>query len=187
MSAEARARLFVALELPDRVRDALMGWREHLPSAVAQTLRPIAAEAIHVTLCFLGWWPEGDVEAIGAACRVIAAEPSAPLVVQGAVWLPPRRPRVLAVKLADPEGKLTRAQARLSEALAAGGWYRPEKRPFLAHATVARVKSAPVTSRSRITDPPPLSFDASRVILYRSRLARTGAHYEALSAVELAG
>jgi RNA 2',3'-cyclic 3'-phosphodiesterase len=182
--ADDPLRLFVALELPEPVRAALISWRDRALRG-ARAVRPLGAESLHVTLCFLGWRAAGDVQAIAAACRAVSAEPAPVLSLGGPRWLPPRRPRVLAVELHDRDGALTRAQARLSEVLAAGGWYEPEKRPYLPHVTVARVARG---GRAATDLPPPPGaspFSASMVVLYRSRLLRSGASYEALSTVEL--
>ncbi|HTX29957.1 MAG TPA: RNA 2',3'-cyclic phosphodiesterase [Solirubrobacteraceae bacterium] len=183
-----RARLFVALELPRNVREALVRWRERLGSDAVKRLRPIASEALHVTLCFLGWRAEDEVSAIAAACTVVAAEAAPALSLGASLWLPRRRPRVLAVELEDAHAGLARVQAALSGALSAGGWYEPENRPYLAHVTVARVKGDGRDARlPEPPAPPRLNFQASRVVLYRSRLSRAGAHYEPLGIVELAG
>jgi 2'-5' RNA ligase len=145
----------------------------------------VAPEALHVTLCFLGWHMEAEVGPIAAACGVAAADPAPRLAVSGALWLPPRRPRVLAVELQDLGGRLAHTQAALSDALSAGGWYEPEKRPYMAHVTVARVKTRSSGGREP-PEPPPLEFQGSRVVVYRSRLSRSGARYEGLASVELA-
>ena len=183
--SEERARLFVALELPADVRLRLAGWRDAAVHAVP-ALRPVASESLHVTLCFLGWISSGEVEAIALACRGVAGLPAAPLRVAEGLWLPPRRPRVLAVALTDRGGGLARAQAALSDALAAGGWYEPESRPFLAHVTVARVQRG---ARVRGAELPALDggaeFEGSTVTLFRSRLGRGGARYEGLASVRL--
>ena len=51
-----RARLFVALDLPDRVRNGIAAWgREQLGDPA---LRPVAEESLHITLAFLGYLPE---------------------------------------------------------------------------------------------------------------------------------
>jgi 2'-5' RNA ligase len=147
----------------------------------------VASESLHVTLCFLGWRGEDEVDAIAAACGIAAAEAASPLALGAAIWLPSRRPRVLAVELEDREAKLARAHAALSGALAAGGWYEPEVRPFLAHATVARVGTGGGSRARELPEPPHLEFLGSRVVLYRSRLSRSGARYEALAEVVLAG
>ncbi len=150
-------------------------------------LRLIAPEYLHATLCFLGWQPAEKISEILAACRTVAKRRAAELSVGGALWLPPRRPRVLAVELEDHHGQLSAAQAALSRALAAGGWYVPEKRHFLAHVTVARVPTGMRLRRPELTAPPPIRFDGSRITLYRSRLGAGGARYEPLGTVELDG
>jgi 2'-5' RNA ligase len=184
--AEERARLFVALELPDDVRAALAGWRARaLPGA--EGVRAIAPEALHATLCFLGWRSTAQIGAIGDACGVLAAQPAPELRLGNAIWLPRRRPRVLAVELVDHAAALARAQAVLSEVLEVGGWYDPEGRPYLGHVTVARVSPGTRIPRRSPSAPPGIDFRASRVTLYRSRLSRSGARYEALATVELAG
>ena len=183
---EERVRLFVALELPDDAREALVRWQARALRGV-DGARAIAGEDLHATLCFLGWRAASEIGPIRDACGVLAAHPAPELRIGAATWLPPRRPQVLAVELEDPAGVLGRAQAALSDVLAAGGWYEPEKRPYLGHVTVARLGRGTRAPRKAVPDPPELSFDAARVSLYRSRLFRSGARYEAVATVEMAG
>ena len=182
---EERVRLFVALELPLPARDALARWQGRALQGL-EGVRAIAAPDLHATLCFLGWRSEAEIGAIRDACGVLAAYPAPELSIGEATWLPPRRPRVLAVELLDLAGALGRAQAALSDVLEAGGWYRPEKRPYLAHVTVARMGRGARLSSRALADPRALSFRGPRVTLYRSRLLRSGACYEPLGSVELA-
>ena len=183
MSGE-RARLFVALELPSEAREGLTGWSAPVLQAEA-ALRPVAPQALHVTLCFLGWRPVDEIEEIAAGCGAVAASRTPQLSFGDPVWLPPRRPRVLAVELVDPDGTLAHIQASLSGRLEAGGWYTSEMRPFLAHVTVARVKKDGRARRRDLPPAPEMSFAAGSVTLFRSRLARGGAQYERLSEMRL--
>jgi len=182
--SEERIRLFVALELPDTVREKLRDWRDYALQG-ADGVRPIPAEAMHATLCFLGWRSADQIDAIRDACGVLVAQPVPELALGHATWLPPRRPRVLAVEIQDGAGALARVQATLAGVLEAGGWYQPEKRPYLAHITVARVGRGAKVS-CEIPAVPLLTFSAPRITLYRSRLFRAGARYEPLGTVELA-
>ncbi len=181
MPGEERVRLFVALELPERVRDALVQWRP-----AARGLRLIEASDLHVTLCFLGWRLERETPAILDACATAEGFPAASLTLDRPLWLPPRRPRVLAVELLDAGGALAEVQGALSEALSGGGWYTPETRPFLAHVTVARVGRGARAPAGELELPPALAFEGARVTLYRSRLSAAGARYEPLGTVALA-
>jgi 2'-5' RNA ligase len=186
--AAERVRLFVALELPGAVRDALGRWREAVVGGSGGALRPVSTESLHVTLCFLGARSAGEVEAIAAACGVLAGFSAVRLELEQGIWLAPRRPRVLAVKLRDGDGRLGGVQRRLSSTLAAGGWYEPERRAFLPHVTVARVRDP-----SRLRPPPPLpvlpelSFRGEVVTLLRSRPGPGGSRYEPLARVSLGG
>jgi RNA 2',3'-cyclic 3'-phosphodiesterase len=186
---DERARLFVALELPETVRAAIVRWRARaLGGELAVALRPVAAESLHVTLCFLGAVPVGAVGAIGDACLAAVAAEGADLPrleLSEPVWLPPRRPRVLGVGIADFCGALVRVQSSLSRALIDGGWYRPEERPFLAHVTVARAGRKEHPRAVPLPAPPAVGFEGERVTLFRSRLGGGGARYEPLRVVEL--
>lgn len=176
----------MALELPDEIRDALVGWREQIMSS-EPALRAVAPGSLHATLCFLGWRQGAEVERILRACGAVAGAPAPRLSLADPVWLPPRRPRVLAVELGDQQGRLAGLQSALSRALAAGGWYEPERRPYRAHVTLARLRRGGSARPRRLDPPAAASFTADRITLYRSRLGAGGARYEALGAVELGG
>jgi 2'-5' RNA ligase len=171
-------RLFVALELPADVRAALVAWR---PADAA--LRPVADADLHVTLAFLGERSQAEARAVA---RVLAgvARPVGGLALGAPRWLPPRRPRVLAVELADADGALTALHYGLVGALGDAIAFRPERRRFLPHVTVARVRSAP--AEVELVPPGgPAPFAAPALTLFRSRLSPGGARYEALERVAL--
>ncbi len=52
-----RARLFLALDLPEDARARLADWRD-VALGSRSDVRPVAPEALHVTLVFLGWQDE---------------------------------------------------------------------------------------------------------------------------------
>lgn len=190
MSGAARTRLFVALDLPEDAREALAAWGREVaaPDGAERRLRLIPPNALHVTLCFLGWRDDGQAEEIAALALGAVSEgaPAPPLALGAAAWLPRRRPRVLAVDLADEGGALTDLQARVSDALVARAAFEPEKWPFRPHVTVARVpRGVRAGGREEPARPPPLRFPGAAVTLYRSRLSRSGAHYEPLARAEL--
>lgn len=158
-----RFRLFVALDLPAEVRAALP-----VPGA---PWRPVAPEKLHVTLEFLG-----SVADPGPVVATLAQPPAAPLAVAEAVLLPPRRPRVLAVRLEDSTGAITAFQARLAAALAAAGVHQAEARPWLPHVTIARTRER-VRRGAPVPDVESLTFTCPTMTLYRS----AGGRYEPLA------
>ena len=175
-------RLFVALELPVAAREALIAFRD--AAADPAVWRPVAPEAIHLTLAFLGRRPATDVATISAVLGAIS--PRAPrLALADALLLPPRRARVLCASLDDPDGTLATLQARVSDGLEAAGVYTPEKRPFRAHATVARLRPRARAPRSVDAGPEPLEFTGEALTLFVSRLHPSGARYEPLTRIAL--
>jgi 2'-5' RNA ligase len=173
-------RLFVALDLPDDVREVLAGLGQ---AADADVWRPVARDALHVTLAFLGSRPPSDVELIAP---IVAAEHEAPaLALARVLLLPPRRARVLTVALDDPTRALATLQQRVSNALEAAGVYTPEKRPFRPHVTVARLRPRARPPRDAALQLDRREFSATAVTLYASRLHPSGARYEALARAPL--
>lgn len=185
-----RARMFVALDLPSDARSVLVAWRDELISGRSD-LRPVSAEALHVTLVFLGWQAEKGAEAIAAAAfEACSGLPPARLQAGAVRPIPPRAARLFALDLEDEEGRAGAVQAAISDALEAGRWYRPEKRPFWPHLTLARVKPGPARPRRPpplpdTPEPPAEAFSAGRLTLYRSTLRPQGAVYDPLARAEL--
>ena len=175
-------RLFVALELPEAARAALVAFRQAVGHA--DVWRPLPDEALHLTLAFLGRRPEGDVATVTSVLHE-AAGPAPRLVLGDGLLLPPRRPRVLCASLADPDGTLGELQARVSDRLAAAGVYVPEERAFRAHATIARLRPRSRAPRSLSDAPEPLEFIGGPLTLFESRLHPHGARYEPLLRVSL--
>ena len=178
-----RARLFLALDLPEPARASLVSWRDTLV-AERRDLRPVRPEALHVTLVFLGWQDESAAPRIAdAAFGALPGAPPPRLTAAAVSSLPPRNPRLFALDLEDDGGRASALQAAASAALEAGGWYRPEARPFWPHVTLARVKRgerrvAPLPDQPA---PPREPFEAPVVTLYRSTLRPQGALYEPLA------
>ena len=187
MATPERTRLFVALELPSRVRSELDSWRVSAVGA-RDDLRLVAAGSLHVTLAFIGSRPAAELDPIAVVVSgAVGGLPAPQLRVAGVKPVPPRRPRLFAFDLADEEGAAASVQAAVSDELAAGGFYRPEKRPFWPHVTFARVRRGVHRVEPIESEPPTLDFTARHVTLYRSHLSPRGARYEALERAELSG
>lgn len=185
-----RARLFVALDLPDAVRRAIATWGR---TALADpALRPVRPGSLHITLAFLGWLPEKEIPRLEEIVEASAGE--APSIqLSGPARRPERgRPRLFALP-ADSPGTIA-LQGVLEENLVAGRLYEPEKRPFWPHVTVARVRREERGSKrpapvSNLPGPLPQGLlqpaVCRRMTLYRSELQPQGAQYTPLAQVEL--
>jgi RNA 2',3'-cyclic 3'-phosphodiesterase len=177
--------MFVALDPPEASRAAIAAWRDELLAGRPE-LRPVAPEALHVTLAFLGWQDESDAEAIAAAAFGAGEGLAAPLLTPAGVEaVPPRRPRLFALDLEDEGGRCGALQAGVAGALETGRYYEPEKRPFWPHITLARVKRGARAGPPAEVAPPGEPFRAAELTLYRSTLRPQGALYEPLARLDL--
>ncbi|HEX9427612.1 MAG TPA: RNA 2',3'-cyclic phosphodiesterase [Candidatus Polarisedimenticolia bacterium] len=185
-----RARLFVALDLPDAVRERIEAWGGGALEGPA--LRRVPARSLHVTLAFLGYRLEKEIERIAKVMgESVAPAPTVELL--DPVARPPRgRARLFALPARSPAAESL--QAGLQERLVAARLYEPEKRLFWPHVTVARVRPEDRGSRRPmpVSEPPgPLPAELSkpfrgvRMTLYRSELQPRGARYVPLAQVEL--
>jgi 2'-5' RNA ligase len=185
-----RARLFVALDLPEEMRAGIVAWgRRELKDPALRVVRP---ESLHITLAFLGYLPEKEIERLAEI--VAGLESPAPELRLGDPVGKPAgsHPRLFALPAESPGAVVL--QAELEERLVAARLYEPEKRPFWPHMTVARVRPEGKGSKrprevARVPGELPKDLlqpaRAVRTRLYRSELKPSGAEYRPLAQVEL--
>jgi len=183
VSGDAGVRLFVAVDLPGEARRRLTDWARSARHG-RPALRLLEAEQLHLTLSFLGPRAPWEMRVIAAAL-VACSEPVGVLELGAPLWLPPRRPRALAVEVHDRSGGLARLQTEVLAAIGAAIDSPPERRPFRPHVTVARMRAGMAPSERTLGPTPALGFSAERVTLYRSWLSPDGASYEAIESVVL--
>src|SRR3954454_7813226 len=187
-------RLFVGVELDDDVRRRAAAIADRAERLLSDMLvvRWIGPENLHITLWFLGEVAEDRVPALSAALDRPFALPSLNLRLGGVGAFPSSGvPRVLWLGIQDGAESLADIHTELAARLQPLG-FLPETRPFSAHLTIGRVKSAnpgvrPRDIRRRWTD---LAAEAGEcriqaVTLFRSRLSPRGAAYEPLVRVPL--
>lgn len=176
-------RLFVAAEPPEAARDELVRWGRR---AIGRggTSRLLASELLHVTLCFLGEQPPAAVADVADVLTAMVEPFFAvqELHVGAPAWLPPRRPRVLAVEVGDPEGTLLALHDSLARELATSLVWQPRHERFRPHITLARMRAG--AERARELPPtPPLRFTPTALTLFRSELDPQGALYTPLASI----
>ncbi|MCC6008437.1 MAG: RNA 2',3'-cyclic phosphodiesterase [Rhodobacteraceae bacterium] len=123
-------RVFVALPVPEPMAGALEALAARLPLP-----RPVAGDALHVTLSFLGETPDNALEDAHHALAALSA-PAVPLQAAGLGAFGTDPPRSLHMRLA-PAPALMALQRKVDRALRAAA-LAPESRRFVPHVTLAR-------------------------------------------------
>ncbi len=178
-------RLFVAIGLPDDVRDRISSAIDGL-RATPSPVSWIPAANLHVTVKFLGDIPPVRVPGVGDALQT-AVSPFATFDLEtegGGAFPSARAPRVLWVGFREPLELARALQDNIESALSAAGVPRDAK-PFHPHVTIGRIHGA---------TPPGWGDAAMRalagrrfgtvpvtsVLLYESRLSPSGSTYRVI-------
>jgi len=186
-------RLFIAITLPEAVRQAVLRVQSQLqplvPGGAARWSRP---DQFHLTLCFLGSVPMEQVDPLQAAAAAVCRSGNfLKLRAAGLGFFPhARAPRVLWVGIDDPD--LAALQRRLADAV------RPftaestgEK--FVGHLTLARLGWERFNPRKLANAVQAQSdrcfgeWTAEEIELVRSELSAAGARHTPLTIFPLGG
>jgi len=183
-------RLFVAVDPGEPFRASLSTGHDE-----RRRLLPVGwtdPALMHVTLLFLGEWPEEDLPALREALLDAAAGPQVFTAAPGALGGFPdlRRPRVLFLHLASG-GRLEALATEVRAAVAARFPRTPlDAKPFRAHLTLARIRRplAPDETAALASLPTPdaAPFAVRDFRLVRSVLTPRGPRYTDLAVFPLA-
>jgi 2'-5' RNA ligase len=135
-------RLFVALNFPDAVREALHAATAPLREAVPRGVAWVRSEALHLTLKFLGDVEDARVPAIAEALAQVASRHVEPRLLMSGVGAFPSlaRPRVVWAGI-EATPRLELVQHDLEASCATLG-FEVEGRAFRPHVTLGRVRDA---------------------------------------------
>jgi 2'-5' RNA ligase len=194
-SATQKLRLFVAIPMPEAVRNEITGVQQEMRQLVSPAaVRWTKPEQFHLTLRFLGSVPAGRVaalqEAVNAVCR---GSPALHLRAQDTGFFPnARSPRVIWVGVNDGEGRLADLQKKI-EAAVQPFTQEPGTERFAGHVTLGRVKFLKrleieklAAHAQAIQDRRFGEWMANEVELIRSDLLPAGASHTLIRAFRLA-
>ena len=186
-------RVFIAIEIPLPIRQAISAQTESLRGALGPLVRWVPVENMHLTLKFIGDISPANVEMLE---QTLTAETTgnAPFAMQigGLGSFPtPRRARVIWIGIQAPAA-LESLQHGIESAAARFG-YEPETRPFSPHLTIGRVRQPVRASdqqqvRAALEQTPVGALGAaeiSAVHLFKSDLQPTGSIYTRLFSAPL--
>ncbi len=133
-------RAFIAIDIDDpEVLKKITGFRDAV-AATGADVKIVEDENIHLTLRFLGNIPETMVDEIYEIMKSIKFKPFK-MKINGVGCFPNiNRPRVIWVGVTEGYSELKRIRDELERKLRSLG-FRPEREEFVAHITVARVRS----------------------------------------------
>jgi 2'-5' RNA ligase len=138
---DANLRLFFGLKLTNEVLPAVVALQERLATGRAK-VKWVEAQNLHFTLKFLGEMPAAIVPDLKVLGEQVAGQrhPWA-LTLRGVGAFPKlRHPQAIWAAAGDGAEELVKLAEALSRTLAECGIAAEEKKPFVPHCTVGRVK-----------------------------------------------
>jgi 2'-5' RNA ligase len=181
-------RVFFAIDLDERTRSAAAAATDQLRAYPGgDAVRWVREETLHVTLRFLG---DTDCDRIARLAGCVREQTAAlgPFRLQlGGTRLFPSKRRPLAVVLdVGPAEPLAELAAAVERGVVAAG-FDPESRPFNAHLTLGRIrkKRFPLVTGEVTTGGE--NCPVNEVVLFKSELQSSGAHYTPIERAPLGG
>lgn len=191
-----RVRSFVAVELPEGLKEELLELTERLKSGDHRGVRWVDPRGIHLTLKFLGDVEVDRLDDITTALEEATRGISPFQLEVGGLGVPPnpRRARMAWVGMSGEIDRLQQLQQRVESSLGNIG-FPAESRKFTPHLTLARVRDQVSLDERRSFGHLIESTDfkvshnimVDTVFLMKSQLTREGAIYSRLSSVGLGG
>ncbi len=183
-------RAFIAIELPQEIKDALASLQERLKISGAD-VKWVEPKNIHLTLKFLGEVDEtklieitGILDDVAAAHRIFQAR-----VASTGAFPKPAFPRVIWAGITLGDNETREIYEDLEERLSFAGIPK-EDRPFSSHITIGRVRSS--LNKDRLAQDLKTAgtlegknFKVLRLTLFKSTLTPKGPAYEALKEANL--
>jgi len=138
-SSNERLRLFVAIAIPEAVRNEMVAVQRELKPLALGDVRWTNAEQLHLTLKFLGSVPAASIAAVeNSLSEACAGIRPFSLRAKGIGFFPnERQPRVIWAGFENDENILRVLQMRVERSLAPFA-EKPGGENFLAHATLGR-------------------------------------------------
>ncbi len=185
-------RLFVALDIPDSIRSRIATFMEGLRN-FAPDARWVTPESLHVTLKFIGEFPDDRLDQLKKALATVGGQPF-DVSFRSAGFFAPRSPRVFWIGI--EAGYELKALAASVEAALVPLGIPKEERDFTPHLTLARMGSGRPQGSPRDRDKPKMyelkarvegmrppdfgTMTAREFFLYLSKLSPKGAQYTKL-------
>ncbi len=183
-------RLFVAVDIEEQIRKRISVFADGV-RGFAPDARWVGLETLHVTLKFIGEYPERDLGQLKQALASVRGAPTS-IVFRGYGFFPtPKAARVFWVGM-EADATLGLLASVVDKATTALG-IAPEERPFKPHLTLARAGSGRPQWKSgdrpsgvfrrlqeklaALPSPEFGTMTAHEFFLYESKLSPSGARY----------
>jgi len=196
-----RHRIFIAINLPKDIKEGLSRCQKKIEKLFtphrnrisgAGPCRWVKKENLHLTLAFLGYLNDEQLEQVYEIVKETTAKNKPFLIFLNKVGYGPRKklpPRLIWIQ-GEKSEELLKLKKDLEELLTQKINFSPEERNFLPHITLARIKKwnwRQIEPEERPVVDLEVSFQlpVNSIEVMESHLKKTGAEYEILKSYKL--
>jgi 2'-5' RNA ligase len=187
-----RKRIFIAINLPEKIKKELISFKEKYLELPA---RWVKKENLHITLAFLGYVKDEDIPKIIEISKNVASKhgPFSIKIVKVSYGPPKVSPPRMVWAIGEKNESLWKLQEDLKKALMEmkiPQLEEEEGRGFIPHITLARIrkwefKQMEPEERPEIDEDVNFSFEVKSIEIMESHLKRRGAEYTVLESCPL--
>jgi 2'-5' RNA ligase len=187
-----RHRIFIAINLPKKIKEELISFQEKYPELPARWVKP---ENLHITLVFLGYVKDEDIPKIVEITKNVTKNhsPFSINLIKVCYGPPKVSPPRMVWAIGEKNENLWKLQEDLKNALMEmkiPQLEEEEGRGFIPHITLARIrkwefKQMEPEERPEIDEDLNFSFEVKSIEIMESHLKRGGAEYTVLESVPL--
>ncbi|MCK4354905.1 RNA 2',3'-cyclic phosphodiesterase [Candidatus Parcubacteria bacterium] len=179
-------RIFIAVNLPEDVRQALLDEQKEIPRDLPVKLAK--QDNLHITLCFLGYIEEEQISRICEIVKDIAEKHIAFSVNLDKISYGP--PDIMPPRMIWALGALNKELSEINKELERELLGKKNVRDFVPHITLGRIKEwqwrrIEPEERPAIEKDISLEFEVKTIDIMESRLKRSGAEYTILQSFPL--
>lgn len=180
-------RIFIAISLPEQIKKKLIIFSQKWPE-LKGSIRWLKKEALHLTLLFLGPLTEREILKVSQIIKKITQFQKPFFLKFKKICYGPRKiipPRLIWTELEESPELLKLVKILKNEINKVGVLKRIEKREFLPHVSLARIKTwqwrrVEAEERPNIEEEFNLSFRVDSIQIMESKLKKAGAEYTIL-------
>jgi len=183
-------RLFVAVNLPERIKNRLADYQNNWPELPAKWTKP---DNLHITLLFLGNVVEQDIPAALEIVKNTAQKhPPMDLKLAKIYYGPPKKipPRMVWISIEKNETLASLKKEIEQQLIDQNVHFQIEDRGFNPHITFARLNNFELRQMEpeevpQIDENINFNFEAKTIELMESHVKKSGAEYDILGSFEL--
>jgi len=178
-----KKRIFIAINLPDSIKQELLSYQKKLKNL---NVRWTKSDNFHITLTFIGYVSEEEIEKILKITQETASKFSPFLIELSRICLgpTPERARMIWVE-GKANGDLINLEKKLKKELVKEKINFDGKYPLKVHITLARARGNELKGINIDRKLDGLNLEVKNIDVMESRLNRDGAKYKILERFEL--